>query len=156
MSRGGKYNHGRRLEIVAGSLTIAVAVFLALFLVRAVLLRDQSYILYAEFASVSGIHTGDPVTIAGVEVGTVESINLTDYQARLGLKIRNTVEVRSDAVASIESAELSLVDDKTVSIDPGFSGKRLHAGEVIAETESAQSFQDMIIQHVGGDIIAGG
>jgi phospholipid/cholesterol/gamma-HCH transport system substrate-binding protein len=113
-------------------------------------------ILYAEFASVSGIHTGDPVTIAGVEVGTVESINLKDYQARLGLQIQNKIEVRSDAVASIKSSELSLVDDKTVSIDPGVSGKRLHAGEVIAETESAQSFQDMIIQRVGGDIIAGG
>jgi phospholipid/cholesterol/gamma-HCH transport system substrate-binding protein len=143
------------LEIVAGSIVIAVVVFSVLGFVRAAMLSDHSYILYADFATVSGIHTADPVVIAGVEVGTVESISLKDYQARLGLKIQDKIEVRSDAVASIESSGL-LVGGHMVSIDPGLSDKRLRPGDVIAETESAQSIQDLVIQWVAGDIVPGG
>jgi hypothetical protein len=42
MNRREKYSRGRVLEIIVGSITLAAAVFFALFFVRAVMLRDQS------------------------------------------------------------------------------------------------------------------
>src|SRR5688500_19767101 len=45
-------------------------------------LGTSGYVIYADFVSASGLHVGDPLEIAGVEAGTVETIRLADYRAR--------------------------------------------------------------------------
>jgi phospholipid/cholesterol/gamma-HCH transport system substrate-binding protein len=92
------------------------------------MLGDESYILYADFASVLGLHVSDPVMIADVRVGEVDSISLKDYQARVSMRIGHDVQVRQDAVASTESLGFALMGDKRVSIDPGTSAKPLRPG----------------------------
>jgi ABC-type transporter Mla subunit MlaD len=47
-------------------------------------LGKRGYILYADFLSAFGLHVGDPVEIAGVDVEKVASISLADYRARIG------------------------------------------------------------------------
>src|SRR5918996_83252 len=86
-------------EIVVG-LSVVVGVVCILYVAvvsgQWSLLKTSGYVLYANFPSVSGLHVGNPVEIAGVEVGEVESIRLADYQARVGLRIEDNVRIGED------------------------------------------------------------
>lgn len=111
-------NHNRT-EILTGIIVfigvlyvIYVAVGLAGWTVG-----KHGYILYADFFSASGLHVGDPVLIAGVEVGDVESISLADYQARVVLRFKDGVTIQEDAIAAIENK--GLLGDRSVSVEPG-------------------------------------
>jgi phospholipid/cholesterol/gamma-HCH transport system substrate-binding protein len=115
-------------------------------------LDTRDYVVYADFASVSGLRVGDPVEIAGVEVGAVESISLADYQARVALGVQEGVDIREDAMASIQLE--GLMGDRSVSIDPGIVGKPLEPGEKIKRTESPQGFQFLLGRLLAGDILS--
>jgi phospholipid/cholesterol/gamma-HCH transport system substrate-binding protein len=115
-------------------------------------LGTSGYVVYGDFFSSSGLNIGDPVEIAGVEVGTVASISLADYQARVGLRIKDTVTINDDAIASIETK--GLLGDKSVSIDPGNSEKRLGPGAEINKTESPPSLQSLVGKLVAGDLVS--
>ena len=86
------------------------------------LFGDDYYSLYARFSSVSGLKTGSPVEVHGIEVGRVEKMTLDNEKqsAVLELKIRKGVTVYDDAIASIKTA--GLIGDKFVNIDPGGGG----------------------------------
>jgi len=111
----------------------------------------DGYLLYADFASASGLNTGDPVEIAGVQVGKVESISLTDYQARVGLRIRDTVPLHMDAVATIEPE--GLIGDRVVVIEPGNSEQPLGPGDEIEQTKSLPSLQELVGKLLAGDLL---
>lgn len=108
------------------------------------------YVLYADFVSASGLHTGDPVKVAGVKVGTVESITLADYRARVALTIKDTVDIHADAIASIERG--GLIGNRSVSIEPGSSAKLLGPGGEIMQTESPPSIQQLVGKLFAGDL----
>jgi phospholipid/cholesterol/gamma-HCH transport system substrate-binding protein len=116
-------------------------------------LGTNAYAIYADFFSASGLNVGDPVEIARVEVGTVASMSLADYQARVGLRIKDTVTINDDAIASIETK--GLIGDKSVSIDPGNSEKQLGPGAEINETESPPSLQSLVGKLIAGDLLSG-
>jgi phospholipid/cholesterol/gamma-HCH transport system substrate-binding protein len=102
MSSDANYN---RTEIVAGIFVfigILYLIYVAIGLTNCSLTGAGDYVLYAEFVSASGLHVGDPVEVAGVQIGTVEAISLADYQARVALRIKDNVRIHKDAVASIE------------------------------------------------------
>jgi phospholipid/cholesterol/gamma-HCH transport system substrate-binding protein len=90
-----------RAEIVVG-LSVVIAVLYLLYSAigsgKWSLLNTSGYVVYADFASASGLKVGDRVEIAGVEVGKIESIRLADYQARVGLRIEDDVRIGEDAV----------------------------------------------------------
>ncbi|MGH7273732.1 MAG: MlaD family protein, partial [Nitrospiria bacterium] len=67
---------------------------------------EQGYQIYAVFDSVAGIDLKTPVKIAGVPVGEVEKIELTDTKARLTLRIRPEVKIRKGAQTLIRSSGL--------------------------------------------------
>ena len=105
-------------------------------------LGTSGYVVYADFVSASGLHVGDPLEIAGVEVGTVESISLADYRARVSLRIKDNVRIHEDAIASIEQDWL--IGNRTISADPGASAKILGPGEEIKQTRSPPSLQYLV------------
>ena len=109
------------------------------------------YVLHADFVSASGLNVGDPVEIAGVKVGTVQSISLADYQARVGFRIKDTVEVYQDASASIETE--GLIADKSISIDPGTADKQpLGPGDEIKNTDSPLTITELLGTLLTGDL----
>jgi phospholipid/cholesterol/gamma-HCH transport system substrate-binding protein len=70
-----------RMEIRVGFFVVVGFIYLVYVALEKWNLLDPSgYIIYADFASVSGLHVGDPVEIAGVRVVKVEFIRLADYQ----------------------------------------------------------------------------
>jgi len=144
-----------RVEIFAG-IVVFISVFYLIYVAAGLANRNLlglgGYLLYADFVSASGLHVGDPVEIAGVEVGTVETISLADYQARVALRIKDNVRIHEDAVASIERHWL--IWDRTISIDSGGSAKMLGPGDEIKQTESPPSIQYLVGKLMAGDLVS--
>ncbi|HOJ52055.1 MAG TPA: outer membrane lipid asymmetry maintenance protein MlaD [Syntrophales bacterium] len=113
---------------------------------------DDFYTLTARFTSVTGLRTGSPVYIWGIEVGRVENITMDqkEQKAVVELKIKKGVLIYDDAIASIKTE--GLIGDKYLNIDPGGSGNLLANGSLIADTQPAVEVVDLISKYVFGDI----
>ena len=59
--------------VVIGLLAIA---YMTVKLGNVGLIGEQSYSLYAKFSSVTGLRTGNPVNMLGLEIGRVESFEM--------------------------------------------------------------------------------
>ncbi|MDT7712036.1 MAG: phospholipid/cholesterol/gamma-HCH transport system substrate-binding protein [Pseudonocardiales bacterium] len=69
----------------------------------------------AEFSDAAGLRAGDPVYIAGVEVGRVRAVELAGDRVRVSLRVRDAwLGDQSNAAIEIRS----LLGAKSVSLDP--------------------------------------
>jgi phospholipid/cholesterol/gamma-HCH transport system substrate-binding protein len=99
---------------------------------------------------VAGLKLGDPVEIAGVRVGKVESLTLADDRARAVLRFNPDVKLQEDVIASIRAR--GLIGDKFILVSPGASDKIIPPGGQIRETDSPPDITDLIGKVVGGDL----
>src|SRR4030065_671341 len=114
-----------RYETVAGIFVLIGLVcvgYMTVKLGKVKLLDHDSYPLYARFNSVSGLRTGNPVEMLGIQIGEVASFRLDqDKQVvMVEFKIREGVKVYEDAIASIRTS--GLIGDRYVSRDAGGAG----------------------------------
>src|SRR5512139_2843332 len=56
--------------------------------------------------SVTGLKTGDPVRLAGVEVGKITGINVIDGKVKVDFEVKKGTKVRTDSVASLRMTNL--------------------------------------------------
>jgi phospholipid/cholesterol/gamma-HCH transport system substrate-binding protein len=77
----------------------------------------RGYHLNALFKNVQELKVGDFVKMAGVQVGRVESVSLTDSVVRVTMNLDRDVEVRTDSKASIHFT--GLMGNNFVSLDFG-------------------------------------
>ncbi|MBN1516406.1 outer membrane lipid asymmetry maintenance protein MlaD [Candidatus Sumerlaeota bacterium] len=124
--------------------------YLTIKLGKMEMLGSDYYLLQARFAHVSGLKKGAVVDIAGVQVGTVESIRLDtrDLTALVTMKIENDIPVDIDAIASIKTA--GLIGDRYLRIDPGGSDEMLKNGDMIIETQPAMDLEDLVSKYIFG------
>ncbi len=144
------------------SMETIVGIFVALGLLcvgyMAVKLGNLSFfgedpeVLYARFSSVSGLRVGSPVEIFGIQVGSVQKIEIDPEKemALVQLEVRKGIKVYEDASASIKTA--GLIGDKFIKVDPGGSGELLNPGKFITETSSALDLEDLIGKYAFGDV----
>ena len=115
------------------------------------LLGDDTYPLYARFASVSGLRVGSSVEIYGIRAGSVTSLGID--QARqmgvVGMKLDKGTKVYDDAAATIKSA--GLIGDRYVQIDPGGAGEVLKPQGIITQTSVPADIEDLIGKYAFGD-----
>lgn len=146
MSRG-------NLELIVGIFVLtglACLTYLAVHLGK-VELFSRGYRVSAVFDNISGLKTGAPIEVAGVEVGRVESIEVTpDFRARLKLNIDPGIVLKEDAIASIRTK--GIIGDKFVKLSPGFGEKNIPAGGKIRDTESAVELEELISKFVHGKV----
>ena len=116
------------------------------------LFGDNTYSLYARFNSVSGLKTGNPVEMLGIEIGRVAGLKMDqeDQVAEVELKIRKDIMIFDDAIASIKTA--GLIGDKYVSIDAGGSDELLKPGSTITDTESPVDIMELVSKYAFGDV----
>ena len=116
------------------------------------LLSRDSYTLYARFNSVSGLRSGNPVEMIGMEIGQVGKFKMDqeDQVAVVELKIAKDFQVYDDAIASIKTA--GLIGDKYISIDAGGAGELLKNGDTIIDTESPVDLGELISKYAFGDV----
>jgi len=115
-------------------------------------LGENSYSLYAKFSTVTGLRTGNPVNMLGLEIGRVESFKMDQENqvAVVELKINNGIKVYDDAIASIKTE--GLIGDKFISIDAGGGGDLLKNGDIITDTESPTDIMDLVSKYAFGDV----
>ncbi len=132
----------KTLEALVGAfvlLGILALVFLA-YKVSAVnqVGRNGTYQLQAEFSSVSGLKSGASVTVAGVKIGQVDSIdiNADNYKARVLLSIdKKYNNLPLDSSASILTQ--GLLGEKYLGIDVGADVEYLQDGDAFDLTKSS-------------------
>lgn len=108
------------------TLETRLGIFFALALVVAVLVLEMvgaadffkgGYTITASFKNAQELKKGDPVKIAGVEVGRVEDIQLKSGLAQVTMKIQKKFEIRTDARAGIKFT--GLMGNNFVSVEGG-------------------------------------
>lgn len=132
---------------VFGLVGIAALSLLAFTLGRIPLVAPPSYTLYAMFDNVSGLEVNAAIQIAGVKVGKVAGITLSqkNERARVTMQIDDDVVIHDEAIASIKTS--GLIGEKYVSISTA-GGDPLKDGGVITDTQPAFVLEDAIGQLV--------
>lgn len=109
------------------------------------------YTVAAEFDNVAGLKVGANVSIAGVVIGKVSGIGLSeDNMAHVSLYLEKKVKLTDDAIASIKTQ--GIIGDKFIKISPGGSDMVVEEGGLLFETESAIDLEDLISQFVFGKV----
>jgi len=134
---------------VFGLVGIAALSVLAFTLGRIPLVAAPHYMLYAMFDNVSGLKVNDGIQIAGVKVGKVSAITLSqkNERAQVTLQVNDGIMVDEDAIASIKTS--GIIGDKYVSVSIG-GGDPLKPGGTIIHTESSFVLEDAIGQLING------
>lgn len=98
----------------------------------------------ARFNAVDGLIVGSDVRLAGVRVGTVLKIEADPetYLAEVEIGLMHDIPLPDDSSAQIVSD--GLLGGKYLSLSPGGSEANLEHGDVIAHTQSAINFEDLI------------
>ncbi|HPK54307.1 MAG TPA: outer membrane lipid asymmetry maintenance protein MlaD [Smithellaceae bacterium] len=117
---------------------------------------NDYYPLIAKFSTVTGLRTGNPVNILGIDVGRVERITMDQesQQAVVEIRVRKDIKIYDDAIASIKTE--GLIGDKYLSIDPGGGGTQLKPNGVITETQAPVDITELISKYAFGEVKSGG
>jgi phospholipid/cholesterol/gamma-HCH transport system substrate-binding protein len=109
----------------------------------------ESIVAVARFANIAGLSEGAPIMIAGVPVGSVGKLSLgTDFSAQVELKLRKSLAIPSDSIASIRGK--GLLGDKYVSISPGGADENLKNGSRITDTEASVDLESLLSRFAFG------
>jgi phospholipid/cholesterol/gamma-HCH transport system substrate-binding protein len=146
-----KYSH----ETVVGIFVViglAAVAYMTVKLGNVTFLGDNTYSLYAEFNTVSGLRVGNPIEIFGMEVGQVGGFQMDQENqfVVVDLKLTKGIEVYDDAIAAIKTS--GLIGDKYIAIDPGGSEDILNPGDTILDTQSPIDLGDLISKYAFGDV----
>jgi phospholipid/cholesterol/gamma-HCH transport system substrate-binding protein len=90
---------------------------------------QRTYTVTAVFENASDIGSGDPVRVAGIEVGTVKSVERRPHTVRMELELKNGVRVSEATRASVRLR--TLLGKKYIQLDDPGTGPRLAKGAVI-------------------------
>jgi phospholipid/cholesterol/gamma-HCH transport system substrate-binding protein len=137
-----------QIELTAGIfllLAIAALIFLAMQATDRGVTTGGSYEITASFSNVGGLKPRAKVSMGGVTIGMVESIQLDPdtFDARVVMRISDRYDnLPEDTSASILTA--GILGDQYVGLEPGGSPEALHEGDTIMLTNSAVVLEQLI------------
>jgi phospholipid/cholesterol/gamma-HCH transport system substrate-binding protein len=108
----------KSIQILLGVLilvTLSTLVWLSFRLASNAPANAVSYELLLD--SALGLYPDNPVTIAGVPVGVVQSVGIEGKMARVQIALRPDLPVHEDAKAAVRAR--SLLGEKYIDLDPG-------------------------------------
>jgi len=133
------------VETIVGALVLVVA---GVFVFYAFAKSDRSgadgYEIIARFGRIDGLKRGADVTLSGVKVGTVTSIDLDrkTYHAVVHMALTSSVQIPLDTNAKIVAE--SLLGGMVVVLDPGGDEAKVKPGGEIVNTQDAISFTELL------------
>jgi phospholipid/cholesterol/gamma-HCH transport system substrate-binding protein len=134
------------VETIVGALVLVVA---GVFVFYAFAKSDRAagqdgYEIIARFGRIDGLKRGADVTLSGVKIGTVTSIDLDrkTYQAIVHMAVSSSVQVPADTNAKIVAE--SLLGGMVVVLDPGGDKTMIKPGGEVANTQDAISFTELL------------
>jgi len=125
-------------------LIIAVTVYASFRLQGWSSKANRGYTLYVNFDTAQGLTQETPVRIAGVEIGKVDSVELTEQgKARISLRIFPGVELKQGLKVRVRSK--GLLGDKFIEIvPPKLEGELITPGGDLGYGEVPPNFEDMM------------
>ncbi len=127
--------------------------YLSIKLGKMELIGGNNYRISARFDSVSGLKPGARIELAGVEIGTVERIGLSNAsgdQAEVTMRIKDGIKITDDVIASVRTS--GIIGDKFIKLKPGGSDQLLKNGGKIRETESAIDIEELVSKFIHGKV----
>lgn len=116
--------------------------------------QEDRFYVEAYFRDVGGLKPRSKVTLAGVTVGRVVSIELDEQwfeaRVRLALDARLEGKLSSDTAAAIQTA--GLLGDNYISLTPGIEEDTLQQGSVLRDTQSALILEQLINQFISNSV----
>ncbi len=105
---------------------------------------NNGYTVTANFQNIDGIAKGADVKLAGIKIGSVDSLSLEDntYYAILSLSINEGVNIPKDSSAIVSTS--GLLGGKYIRINPGASDDNLADGGKIKFTQSSLNIEELI------------
>lgn len=114
--------------------------------------RDATYSMVAEFSNIGGLKPQAKISIAGVTVGRVTSIELDhhNFMAKVNLEILQKYnQIPDDSKLSVVTA--GLLGDNYLAFNPGFSEDYFKQGSVI---DSGQTTPAVILEELISKVMA--
>ncbi|HQV47951.1 MAG TPA: outer membrane lipid asymmetry maintenance protein MlaD, partial [Dokdonella sp.] len=115
--------------------------------------QGDSYALKAKFSNIGQLKVRAPVKLAGVRIGSVQSITLDPQTLSAIVMIgidKRFAEIPDDSAAAIFTS--GLLGDQYVGIQPGGSPDMFKDGDEVILTQSSMQLEDLIGKFlVGGD-----
>lgn len=107
--------------------------------------QGHSYLLKARFSNIGQLKERAPVKIAGVRIGSVQSIQLE--RGRMDALVTMAIDdkyndIPDDSAAAIFTS--GLLGDQYVGLQPGGSPDALKNGDELVLTQSAMQLEDLI------------
>ncbi|ABA59231.1 outer membrane lipid asymmetry maintenance protein MlaD [Nitrosococcus oceani] len=141
----------RTVELVVGLFVAAglVAFFMLAMRVSnlSLVAQENTYSVVAEFQNIGGLKVRSPVTLAGVTIGRVVSIQI-DPQT-YGAQVRMHIEAQYDYLPEDTSASIytsGLLGEQYIALEPGGAEAYLKEGGEITLTQSALVLEELIGQ----------
>lgn len=111
------------------------------------LTEQEGYVVKANFENIGGLKVRSPVTMAGVVIGRVSSIDFDrqTYEAVVSMTIEHTYDnIPEDTTASIFTA--GLLGEQYIGLEAGGAEDYLKEGETFKLTQSAVVLEKLIGQ----------
>lgn len=144
----------KKIEIIVGLFVLSGLIgifFLAFRIGKSEFIGQKTYELNAVFNNLSGVSENARVEIAGVRVGSVETIELNeDFQAMVTLKLPEHLKLDDDTIAAVKTS--GLIGDRFIELLPGGSGIQLEPGDLIFDTQSAIDLESLISKFGFGNL----
>ncbi|MFV8570470.1 outer membrane lipid asymmetry maintenance protein MlaD [Marinobacter sp. SBS5] len=145
----------RTTEIVVGFFMIAGLAALLFLALQVSGLSPKSaastYTIYANFNDVGGLTPRGKVSMAGVTVGSIESISLdkNTFQAKVTMAIHADVDtIPADSAAVIRTS--GLLGEQYIDISIGGDMESLSEGDTFYSTQSAMNLERLISNFASG------
>jgi phospholipid/cholesterol/gamma-HCH transport system substrate-binding protein len=127
--------------------------------------EKESYLVHAFFSDATGLTWKSRVQIAGIQVGEVVDIVLEGSKARLDIRVKNGIELRTDACLT-KTFPSALLPDALLEVQPGSEARPLLSSlpeadrriTCVREATSVQALMDSLskiaadVQLVTGDL----
>ena len=108
---------------------------------------EKNYSLKAEFDNVSGLKVGAGIETAGVSIGKVARVALSENGlAKVTMLISPDIKITADAIASIRTQ--GFIGDKYIKIIQGADEEMLGEGDLIFDTESSIDFEELVSKYI--------
>lgn len=140
----------RALETAVGAFVLLIAgVFLYVGLQSRPTTGQSHYTVFADFADATGVRAGTSVQTAGVPIGQVTGVSLTDLGlARVTFQINQDVSIPEDSQVAVRASGLIGAPVLDIRLDPTGS-PALADGDQLYDTDPADDLFELLYALAG-------
>lgn len=118
-------------EVVVGA-SILVALVIAAWgyiYLRELPVKRNGYTAYIHFNDITGLETGDPVSVSGLKIGRVQEMKLKPGFVQVRVWLNGDIALPKDSRAAIKA--IGMIGEKYIDVKPGHAEAQLSQGDTL-------------------------